>query len=473
MTGAARGFERDRGPLEHAKAVFDAPAWLARKGVAVKRSGATTLIRCPMPDHDDRNPSCSLKRYPEGWAFKCFSCDASGDAVDLVKFVAGVRDREAIAEVHSAAGVAEAEIARPPRAERGGARRMTTGSRRHGRASTADPPGPMPVRSDRRWLSGGPTIARPVPAMGIAGTPAAVRPDAAAERGRFVDEALHTLPEWPRPAPEPQPLLPQHEPDPEPSAPGYTEDLGKRLEGIDDDTAADLLRQSEASRHDCDEGALLVHRWIMQRGWSEDVYEHAGLHAAWRSYGGARLLVARHLFFGTGDRLIGWADRVQRRDFDRSGGKRWLANAGKSPNLVGLRNEAEQRVLLVAEGVSDWVTLMQAAPAGALALGILGAMRARASFDAFLAAFRGRAVVIFPDKDGAGAKMGAKLGTLCSEAGMPVIYASPTRGDLSDALMSWGRSTTPDAARGAMDSTVRRLCSSVLDGGAFPRYEDV
>jgi CHC2-type zinc finger protein len=46
------------------------------------------VIRCPSPDHEDRNPSCSVN-LGNGY-FKCFSCPAKGDIVDLHGLLGGI-----------------------------------------------------------------------------------------------------------------------------------------------------------------------------------------------------------------------------------------------------------------------------------------------------------------------------------------------------------------------------------------------
>ncbi len=50
-------------------------------------ANAGNNIRCPFPDHEDRNPSFSLCH--EGRGFKCFGCDKSGDVFDLEMALSG------------------------------------------------------------------------------------------------------------------------------------------------------------------------------------------------------------------------------------------------------------------------------------------------------------------------------------------------------------------------------------------------
>lgn len=53
---------------------------------SVGTHSASFNIRCPAPDHEDRNPSCNIQ--PDG--FRCFACDVYGDIFDLIRLVEGV-----------------------------------------------------------------------------------------------------------------------------------------------------------------------------------------------------------------------------------------------------------------------------------------------------------------------------------------------------------------------------------------------
>ena len=48
---------------------------VARTGVALRRSGARLVGRCPF--HDDRTPSFTV--YPEQGTYHCYGCGARGD----------------------------------------------------------------------------------------------------------------------------------------------------------------------------------------------------------------------------------------------------------------------------------------------------------------------------------------------------------------------------------------------------------
>ena len=56
------------------------------------------LIRCPMPEHDDHNPSFSLYYDQNDVSkFKCHSqCDIQGDIIDLEMALSGSDKRDAI-----------------------------------------------------------------------------------------------------------------------------------------------------------------------------------------------------------------------------------------------------------------------------------------------------------------------------------------------------------------------------------------
>lgn len=51
-------------------------------------------ILCPHPDHNDSRPSCDVNLETGQW--NCFSCPASGDLVDLGRWVLGTRKRDVL-----------------------------------------------------------------------------------------------------------------------------------------------------------------------------------------------------------------------------------------------------------------------------------------------------------------------------------------------------------------------------------------
>jgi hypothetical protein len=67
------------------------------------------LIRCPI--HAERTPSCSVTTGSDGTTrFKCFGCDATGDALTLIAAIRGINGRSGFAELLRAA----AELAGRP-----------------------------------------------------------------------------------------------------------------------------------------------------------------------------------------------------------------------------------------------------------------------------------------------------------------------------------------------------------------------
>ncbi|HHW42529.1 MAG TPA: hypothetical protein GXX25_01730 [Desulfotomaculum sp.] len=61
-----------------------------RYGLELRRAGSRWVARCPF--HDDSNPSLVL--FPDG-RWRCFGCQAHGDAVDLVARLLNLRPIEA------------------------------------------------------------------------------------------------------------------------------------------------------------------------------------------------------------------------------------------------------------------------------------------------------------------------------------------------------------------------------------------
>ena len=45
--------------------------------------GAWKKAQCPMPDHEDANPSASVNEDLGKW--NCFSCDSRGDGLDIIQ----------------------------------------------------------------------------------------------------------------------------------------------------------------------------------------------------------------------------------------------------------------------------------------------------------------------------------------------------------------------------------------------------
>jgi DNA primase len=64
---------------------------------------AGSNIRCPLPDHEDQNPSFGL--YDDARKFKCHGCDRGGDCIELERLIAGCQPGEAIKRLAEKTGL--------------------------------------------------------------------------------------------------------------------------------------------------------------------------------------------------------------------------------------------------------------------------------------------------------------------------------------------------------------------------------
>ncbi len=67
--------------------------------------GIKANVRCPFPDHEDKNPSFSVYKSDGALKFKCFGCNRQGDAIELIKQIEGVDFKEAIEKAKSILGL--------------------------------------------------------------------------------------------------------------------------------------------------------------------------------------------------------------------------------------------------------------------------------------------------------------------------------------------------------------------------------
>jgi len=65
-----------------------------RTGLALHHDDGDTMVCCPMPTHDDRTPSMMLHLTTD--RFHCFGCGATGDVIQWVRDIYGVRIVEAV-----------------------------------------------------------------------------------------------------------------------------------------------------------------------------------------------------------------------------------------------------------------------------------------------------------------------------------------------------------------------------------------
>jgi hypothetical protein len=84
-TNGGRRFEAQDDPLLQ----VPAPTWVyALTGIAVPDRGA--VIRCPLPDHDDRTPSCRI-HGEAGWGtWFCHGCHRGGDVYAFAAALWGI-----------------------------------------------------------------------------------------------------------------------------------------------------------------------------------------------------------------------------------------------------------------------------------------------------------------------------------------------------------------------------------------------
>lgn len=58
------------------------------RGLCGVEPDAAGWVRCPLPDHADRTPSCLVYRRPEA-GFYCFGCGRGGGLYDLASLMLG------------------------------------------------------------------------------------------------------------------------------------------------------------------------------------------------------------------------------------------------------------------------------------------------------------------------------------------------------------------------------------------------
>ena len=83
--------------LVDAFAVCERLELLTGRGSFTRQAGGV-IVRCPV--HEDRTPSCSVRRGPDGTiAWRCHACGASGDVLTLIAAVRGLSLRQDFREV--------------------------------------------------------------------------------------------------------------------------------------------------------------------------------------------------------------------------------------------------------------------------------------------------------------------------------------------------------------------------------------
>jgi len=89
-------------PFEELKAI-DIVRFLQSRGVDLKQKGRKFKACCPLPGHDEKEPSFTVS--PEHGTWKCFGCGKHGDAVDFEALVKGMDNVAAAKAVADWAGV--------------------------------------------------------------------------------------------------------------------------------------------------------------------------------------------------------------------------------------------------------------------------------------------------------------------------------------------------------------------------------
>lgn len=83
-----------RAPLPPVWERLDFLAELEHREVHMPWSRRSFVVRCPLPDHEDRTPSCSMTQRDGRWLVCCHGCGFSGDGVDLLAALDGMTTSE-------------------------------------------------------------------------------------------------------------------------------------------------------------------------------------------------------------------------------------------------------------------------------------------------------------------------------------------------------------------------------------------
>jgi DNA primase len=75
------------------------------------------VVRCPLPDHEDRTPSCSMTQRDGVWLVCCHGCGFSGDGVDLLATLDGMSTSQWLRLRAQRAAPLPVPHRRPPRPE--------------------------------------------------------------------------------------------------------------------------------------------------------------------------------------------------------------------------------------------------------------------------------------------------------------------------------------------------------------------
>lgn len=80
--------------------------YLRTRGVELIRSGSRTRCLCPLPTHQDHDPSCYIRTMPDGAElFKCFGCGASGNIITLMAAIEGKNKGQIVKRTSAQLGI--------------------------------------------------------------------------------------------------------------------------------------------------------------------------------------------------------------------------------------------------------------------------------------------------------------------------------------------------------------------------------
>ena len=430
---------------------------------------------CPTPDHPDANPSCSTFRRNDGrTGWKCWSCGASGDLVDLLE-LAGADRKEALIS----AGVIEDDSWDDKRKKGKGKKRG--GQSKNHAPHPADDPGcadeaPHPAddpsyaeqfstpavaprsgsggsrsrSAARSGGGGGDTAETQIGAQdggGAEGT-GGDKPDGGSQRSSIVSGSelaeLLRKPKRSRQRGRNRTRVRAARPEP-------------RAEGV-------ILRRTDAAAIDAGQVFIdsltgqqrrLFEDWVSL--WPEDIVQEARIGSAIRRMERRSLPVARVPLLDLTGAAAGWSDRVLVKDEER----RWLYSRGLSVQCAGADRLACRtgqpdcdcefcwNEVWLVEGHSDWLTGLTISEGGGAGIPVLGA-NGTSALPALAAIIAKKQIayslVVFADNDTAGAKAAAAARRawldylpeaqrdICDE---PLILSTPVdarKTDLTDLL---------------------------------------
>jgi DNA primase len=85
--------------------------YLINKGVQLIRRGNRSCCRCPLPDHDDHDPSFYIFSLPDGTElFKCFGCGRVGNILSIMSAIDNENKGSILKKLSAQAGITLSKI---------------------------------------------------------------------------------------------------------------------------------------------------------------------------------------------------------------------------------------------------------------------------------------------------------------------------------------------------------------------------